>query len=847
MKIMTNRMNPRSTLLLAAAFMTLKAAAFSSEPPKSAPLAWPAITAENMPGTRWWWMGSAVSPPQLKSELRAFHEAGLGTVEITPIYGARGYEDRYLGYLAPKWMKMLGVATLEARKLGMNVDMGTGTGWCFGGPNVSDRDANASAVYHNGEVTQKPSGMQVKRPAPGGEGWMLNPLYPDAMERYLRRFSDAFAGYDGAWPHAQFHDSYEYKSDWAPDFPDQFLKRRGYDLRGELPALFEGKGDADHVARVKCDYRETVSELIGESVKRWATWCRDRGFLSREQAHGSPGNWLDIYAAADIPETEFDFAKPNILVAKFASSAADVTGKRIVSSETGTWSAEHFTETLGRLKDLCDDFFLAGVNRIMWHGTASSPSDAPWPGWCFYASSEMNPRNAIWHDAPALHAWLARVQSLLQRGAPDNDVLLYWPIHDFFHDGRDPNAMVLPMSVHRIEWFEGQAIGKTAKHLWKGGYAFDYISDKQLLSAESREGSICLSGNRYRAIVLPDCKHMPLGVMKKLAALHDAGAAVIFCDRIPDDLPGLKDLEKGQAELRRLAANFTVTPEDRFDEALGKAGARRERWVSEQEGLHFVRRAVDGSTLYFIANRGGVPIDRFITPGSPARQAAIFDPMSGRIGLAEVKGEGRTASVRLQLEPGESLLLKTFDGRNPLVAPPWIYRNKEGLQVPLNGAWNVKFIKGGPLLPKEFTMEKPGSWTESGDPDASRFSGTARYSLRFDAPAGDGISPSRWSLDLGKVCQSARVRLNGRDLGTFFTAPFRLSVEHLRPKDNLLEVEVTSTSANRIRDLDLRGVSWKIFHDANVLSPDYKPFDASKWLVAEAGLIGPVTLRPVKP
>ena len=71
----------------------------------------------------------------------------------------------------------------------------------------------------------------------------------------------------------------------------------------------------------------------------------------------------------------------------------------------------------------------------------------------------------------------------------------------------------------------------------------------------------------------------------------------------------------------------------------------------------------------------------------------------------------------------------------------------------------------------------------------------------------------------------------------------RILLENLRPKGNRLEVEVTSLSANRIRDLDRRKVQWKIFHDINFVSLDYKPFDASQWPLREAGLLGPVVLR----
>src|ERR1700690_2893753 len=239
-------------------------------------LAWPAITTQTRPWTYWWWMGSAVDKTNLTRELQRYHDAGLGGVHIIPIFGAKGWESNYVRYLSPQWMERLGDTVTEAHRLGMEVDMTTGTGWCFGGPDVSDRDANASVVVRmfelaagerleekfdrdatralvafspegrcleltesiatNGEVlfsppggtwrvyavSQKPSGQKVKRAAPGGEGWMLNPFYPPAMSNYLRGFSAAFDHYHGPKPRAQYQDSYEYKSDWSPDFLARF-------------------------------------------------------------------------------------------------------------------------------------------------------------------------------------------------------------------------------------------------------------------------------------------------------------------------------------------------------------------------------------------------------------------------------------------------------------------------------------------------------------------------------------------------------------------------------------------------------------------------------------------------
>jgi len=823
-------------------------------------ISWPEITKENMPGIRWWWMGSAVDTAGLERELQTFRKAGLSTVEISPVYGAKGSEGDFIEFLSPRWMEMLSFAEGTARKLGMNVDMATGTGWCFGGPNVDDRDANASARYSGGKVLLKPSGVKVKRPAPGGAGWMLNPLYPDSMSRYLRRFTEAFSKSKVPPPHAQFHDSYEYKSDWAPDFPEQFRQRRGYSLGDELGALFKGEGDPDHVARVKGDYRETVSELVTESIARWTMWAHGLGSLSRNQAHGSPGNWLDIYAASDIPETEFDFAKPVVLVSKFASSAANASGGTIVGAEAGTWAAEHFTETLSRLKHIADEFFLAGVNRIMWHGAAYSPAEAPWPGWCFYASSEINPRNALWHDLPSLNLYISRIQAALQGSRPDNDILLYWPIHDLWHDA---SGMTQTMSVHSTGRLKGSSFMKSARKLRDRGHSFDYVSDRMLSRAKVEKGSLRLSENSYRVLLLPACEHFPAETMSKILSLAQSGATVVFEERLPVDVPGAADLGKRRKELHRMlntvkldaysgnrSARATVGEGcvivGDADVALADAGIEAEP-LAGQNGLRFLRRATADGNLYFIVNRETATVDIPVAFARPVTQAVIMDPMEGSIGLAEAMTVGGRKAARIRLEPGQSVILRTL--RHPVYGiEKWHYHDSDGKSLNLTGTWNISFLEGGPVLPGPFSSTNLGSWTDAGGSETRSFAGSALYTLRFDASSilpdpSPGVVTGRWSLDLGRVIQSARIRLNGKDLGTVFSEPFRVTVTELRPHGNILEAEVTGTSANRIRDLDLRRVNWKIFHDANVLNAKYTPFDASAWPVAPQGLLGPVILK----
>jgi len=874
---------------------------------------WPPITATCKPWAYWWWMGSAVDPANLRRELERYKEAGLGGLHVIPIYGAQGYEKRYVRYLSDKWLRLLRFAIEQADRLGLQVDMTLGTGWCYGGPWITKQLGNQAVKFevvrikgptllqrplHPGlqalvaygakgefldlterasagalvwkvpsgtwelyEVWEESSGRRVKRAAPGGEGYMLNLLYTPAIKRHLERFEQAFASYSGKFPRAFYHDSYEYNTNWAPDFFLQFKKRRGYDLKRYLRELFTGK-PGEISARVKADWRRTASELIEESLRLWVDWAGGRGVLTRNQAHGSPGNLLDLYALADIPETEMFHNDRDELVAKFASSAAHVTGRRLVASETGTWLRDHFLVRLADLKDLVDQLFVSGVNHVIYHGTCYSPDDAPWPGWLFYASTQMNPRNSIWRDAPFLNRYIARVQAVLQNSEPDNDILLYWPVDDLWHA---PGRLARHLTVHDTRWLTEQPIGAVARALWERGYAFDYVSGKQLRNARFEDGRIRLPGASYRLILLPPCTYMPEETFRKLLALAEKGAQIAFVKRAPEGPPGLrgaggksglfsgmlgeldwKEKTKGVREAAFGRGRLLLGEE--IEMILSAGGVRRESIV-DNRGVFFIRKRHQTGCYYFITNRSSalgepVEVDGWVKLARSFRAAAIMDPATGEIGRAWVQPRSDGGGVYLQLPAGRSLIVKTsskpFDG-----LAPWPYFREGSKAVELRGPWKVRFICGGPVLPEARTITKLKSWTEWAGPEGKRFAGTARYSIRFTLP--EERVPA-WRLDLGRVAESARVFVNGRLVAGLFSPPFKctLKAAELKKGDNLLEIEVTNLSSNRIRDLDLRGVKWKVFHDINFVDIRYRPFDASGRPILPSGLLGPVVLKALQ-
>lgn len=898
-------------------------------------LDWPEVRREARPWTRWWWLGSAVSETEITRHLEQFRQAGIGGVEISPIYGAQGAESRAIPYLSSRWVEMLRHTTREGSRLGMGVDMILGTGWPYGGPTVSREDAAAQAVVQrllvapDGAITVpavrnarlqaliaygpegrtedltrqvdsrgrltwkapgegwslyalqvKPTGQKVKRAGPGGEGNVLDHYSGPALQRWLGNFTPVLSGMPSAErPRALFNDSFEaFGSNWTPSLPAEFRRRRGYELLKVLPAL-GGHDTPDRVARVRSDYRQTISDLLLEGfTRRWAGWARGQGCVTRNQAHGSPGNVLDLYAAADIPETEMfgegrrpvppgtpapavDERVDDLLTCKLASSASHVAGKPYTSSESMTWLGEHFRVPLADVKDQADQLFLSGVNHLFYHGTPFSPADAEWPGWLFYASTHFAPTNTWWRDFPALNTYFTRCQSFLQAGRPDNDVLLYFPIWDLWSKDEGSRDLLQPLTVHNAEGWRGKNLpefNRVAHRLWERGYGFDYVSDGLLeRSVMTSDGKLVGRSGTYRVLVVAGCRTMPPDTFERIVRLAREGATVVVVGELPRDIPGLHEADARVARLRaatlpldkprardwsiaetRVGAGLVLVGND-LERLLERARIPRERMTDR--GLRFIRRVDEEHRDYFLANRSAKAIESWVPLAAAGEAAVLFDPMSGRRGLVPLRrGPAGSSEVYLRMEPGESRVVRLLERKAK--GPAWPETRPAREPELLRGEWQLEFLQGGPVRPKPLTIAHLRSWTElPGESAALRsFSGTARYRLRFQKP---GAKSDDWQLDLGDVRNSARVRLNGQDLGTLVAPPFRVSLgEALRPGENLLEVEVTNLMANRIAELDRRKQPWQKFFFVNI---DYKKFDASTWHPLPSGLLGPVRLLPL--
>ncbi len=918
-------------------------------------ISWPAVTKQTKPWARWWWQGSAVNKTDLTTNLETYSAAGLGGLEITPIYGVKGQEDKFIQYLSPQWVDMLSHTLHEAKRLDMGIDMANATGWPFGGPWIDVDNAAKNMVLENYDVKggdtlkeiiryiQQPlvsaegkapsindlvlpiasnknlqalaldqvrfqmalplqvlmaygpngevlnltdkvdavsnklnwrapngpdwtlcaifmglHGKMVERAAPGGEGFVIDHFSQEALKVYLDKFDQAFKGNDVGDLRAFFNDSYEVddargQSNFTPAFFEEFKKRRGYDLLTQLPALFSKENKNN--ARVLCDYRETISDLLLDNfTKPWHTWANGRGALIRNQSHGSPSNILDLYSAIDIPETEGN--EP--LRYKFATSATHVSGKKLASSESATWLNEHFTSSLGQVKTAIDKLFLGGVNHVFYHGISYSPPSAPWPGWLFYAAVHFVPNNPQWHDFHALNEYIARCQSFLQGGRADDDVLLYYPIYDSF---MEPGRNFLKHYDGMRPEFTGSIFEDNAQNLLDKGYAFDYISDKQIQASVLSGSNIKTTGGAsYKTIVLPGCKYIPLATFTQLMKLAEGGAQVIIYKNMPADVPGMDKDGAGNAALKDLIAklNFVSAGNDLKKATLGKgavlmgdnlehllayAKIRREAMV--EIGLQFVRRNYGAGDYYFVANKSAKQLDGWVPLSGNVTSVVLFDPMFKTSGLARTRKvpTGGT-EVYLQLEIGESCILQT--SATAIKGNLYTYYKPTGKVTDIKGEWTVTFTDGGPELPATARQTTLTSWTELGGPEVKRFSGTAKYSITFNKPL---ETAAAWKLDLGKVYETADVYLNGAKLATLIGPDFSYNIPPglLKPV-NTLEVNVSNLMANRISDMDKRHIPYRIFYNTNFPSRlrddrgEDGLFTAIKWDPKPSGLVGPVRL-----
>ncbi len=704
------------------------------------------------------------------------------------------------------------------------------------------------------------------RPAPAaGLGFESNKFDKGALESHFKAYFDPLLEQVGPRPKNRKTgftgldaDSWEMSSqNWTPGFRAEFKQRRGYDPRPYFP-VYSGcvVGSREISERFLWDVRQTCQELLLENhIGHMKELCHERGLkLAIEPYDMNPTNDLDLGSYADVPMGEFWHNHFNSAWSCIeAASIGHVMGKPIVAAEAFTAVGTHWKQTPWTLKDQSDWAFAVGINRFVIVTFAHQPWRDRSPGMMFAGYGlHWERTQTFWPMVDGYHQYLARCSYLLQQGLTVSDILYLTP-EGAPHVFRAPNS-----ALH-------DARGRIPD---KKGYGFDACSPRMLMSrAQVKNGLITFSGGTfYRVMVLPEFETMTPRLLKKITELIKAGATVIGSP--PVKSPSLSGYPKCDDELNELAKKLWGSikrPEQLVKREHGSGGVY---WGGANvEGLYvdynitasvlkhmgvkedftstgpvrYTHRNTKQQEIYFVANRSGDAIEVDCTFRVAKSKPQLWNPVTGQSrALPQFKAENGLTTIPLEFAPHESffVIFPRKDSSEQAKIAGSVNFPKATPVATIGGAWDVSFDPkwGGP---EKVTFDKLNDWSRCDHDGIQYYSGIATYRKSFVRPELPASGSDVW-LDLGTVHEIARIRLNGKDLGVVWCAPWRIEISDVvKSGHNKLEIEVANLWPNR-----LIGDAGKSESERITWTIQGHPYHAKSQLLP-SGLLGPVQLTTV--
>jgi len=508
-------------------------------------------------------------------------------------------------------------------------------------------------------------------PAPDGGGGLECDKYSRAaMDFHFEHFFGQLFSVIG--PLAAKHqagaiiDSYEVgMQTWTPAMPEEFQRRRGYDLRKYLPALTGRVVAGGNISdRFLWDVRRTYSDLMADNYYgRFAELCRQHGMKAYTEPYsGGPFDEMQSGAKVDVPMGEFWLARntPVNRSVKLAASVAHVNGRAIVGAEsfTGFPTFAKWQEAPSHLKAQGDWMYTQGLNQFIFHRYAHQPHPDAVPGmtmgqWGFH----FDRTNTWWGQARAWLGYAARCQSLLRQG----------------------------LFVADLVYFEGETAPKAAPAINElglappQGYDWDTIDRHSLLTRLRVErGRIFLpDGVSYAVMVLAAGENtMTLEVLRKLHELVEQGMTLVGAR--PAGTPSLSGYPANDAEFHRLADELWGDL-DASSTAERRVGQGRVFWAqplravldavdirpdfeltarSADAPVNFIHRRAGAADIYFVANRRRRSEDLVCTFRVENRRPEFWQPDTGEIVPAAVYDlTGHGVRVPIRLDPSGSVFV----------------------------------------------------------------------------------------------------------------------------------------------------------------------------------------------
>lgn len=673
------------------------------------------------------------------------------------------------------------------------------------------------------------TGRQNHPASPEATGLEVDKLDKEAVRKYINTYLDMYKEATGGLMGTKglthmILDSYEAgHMNWTKNFPDEFKKRRGYDIKSWIPVLV-GRvvNNLEASEKFLWDFRKTIGEMIAENhYDVIGEELHKRGMKRYTESHENGRIYLadgmDVKRYADVPmsamwtpgslggsTTEEEVRSEGDI--REAASVANIYGQNLVAAESMTSIQNAFSWHPEKLKRTADLEMASGLNRFVIHTSVHQPLDDKQPGFSLGPFGQYFTRHETWSGAGA-KAWMHYLGSssyMLQQGRNVADILYLY--------GENTN----------ITWVCREKLPNIPS-----GFEFDFVNSSALLNViQAEDGKLVAnSGNSYRVLMLDEStKLMSLPVLKKIKALVEAGVKVVGMK--PEKSPSLSD---NDAEFQKIAnevwANSNLSSFDKINLEADVVinGAKNK--------ILFRHRKSATEDIYWLNNRSDQVNEAEISFRISGKVPELWNPVTGKVEKVSYQiKEGRTIiPLKFQSWDAYFIVFKEKAKINSFTKSA----SKETVVTQINTPWKVNF-KGSSQ-----TFDKLASWSESTDNDIKYFSGTANYTNIFNIE-NFVKGKNSFVLDLGDVQNIAEVIINGKTVGTVWKKPFYLDIsDAIKLGENSIEIKVTNTWVNRL------------IGDAQADVKDKTTFTTMPFYKADApllpsGLLGNVTVLSVK-
>lgn len=708
--------------------------------------------------------------------------------------------------------------------------------------------------------------------APGAQGPTLNHLDSTAVKKYLNHMSDAIQAQLG--PLAQyirslFTDSMELEgANWSSDFAAEFKKRRGYDIMPYLQyTMFKtgGMGNVldyhygvemtpkfkEMIDRMRYDVELTKAEMFRDRFTiPYTNWCRQLGVKSRAQAYGRgffplesgmyydipegeswTTNWLQHRIGEEMSNEEYRAGRAYTMVNKYITSAAHLTGKRLISAEEMTNTYRVFNATPEFLKIGSDQNAQVGITHSVWHGFNYSPPEAPFPGWVRYGSY-YSEKNNWWRYFNCLNTHRARVASQLQNADMYADIAILMPVSDMWTTMGMQNEP-FPSSINKPY----QSLVWEAMN--KNGNGTDYISEPLICASTISDGMLHYGPRSYKNLFLVGVESMNPETLAKLYEFAQQGGRIFCVETVPFKSLGWNNHEERDAEVKAWIEKLQAMPEQFIhlekpadnDFITWYAGVQKQYDITPTVQIEspdpfvmanlFVRD--DDSRIYFFTNTHlhNSHQTKLVFPQEATRMNAwVWNLDNGERYRLPLDKEG---GYTLDLGPADARMI-VFDRDNNKKAPVWAPLPTSGTDSQTLTGWGLEFHHSLEHWIKTATADTLKDLKET---EWKSFTGDVVY--RTDVEVDD---PEGMVLNLGKVYGVASLKVNGIDCGTSWYGRRIYDLSNILHKGwNRIEVTVTTTMGNYMQ-------TWK----ENKLAQQWTNRPGRPQPVQSMGIAGPVTL-----